>query len=307
VAGKVIELGFNSVFGGAESALVRAALDQKGIGRFVEVPLFVGKSYWDKDPKTRPVTRDGSLLESAEWYYPICPNQDWVRAEKLTNIIALMEDEKPDGIWLDFIRFPVYWEQIPPNFRETCFCDACLNKFQTQSRLKVPGDTVTAKADWILREHSKEWYRWRADMILEMIDMVVSEVRKQNPGILVGAFVIPWEKGEYEEALYRVAGQDIDGIGKRVNVLSPMVYFQQLGKPMAWIGKRVADLNLQVECPILPIMQCFDKPGPLSSEELSNSLVQGMATPSRGVILFSQRHLETGKHWEVVQKQLRSP
>lgn len=305
IATRLKELGFNAVFGGSSSAPVRRALQIAGIKRFAEIPLFVGEKHWERDPECQPVARSGRKVKKQGWYAPVCPNTEWLQKDKLETILRLIREQEVDGIWLDFVRYPVFWEEVPPFLVDTCFCPVCLSRFEKKTGLHPEGSTTQEKADWILTQHTEEWYRFRADSILEYVQTVANEVRKAKPGVVVGAFLIPWREDEHEQALYHIAGQDPKGFAGIVDVLSPMLYFHELGRPATWVSERVSELNRGVSVPILPIVQCFDLPDAIPTGDLQTALAQGLAAPSKGIILFSQKHLESTHRWELIQAVLK--
>ena len=302
---KLKDLGFDAVFGGSSSPAIRRALQIGGIKRFAEVPLFVGEKHWQRDPVCQPVARSGRKVKKQGWYAPVCPNTEWLRKEKLETILRLVKDQEIDGIWLDFIRYPVYWEEVPPFLVDTCFCPVCLAKFERKTGLQPVANSTQEKAEWILTQHAEQWYRFRADSILEYVRTICDEVHKVNANAIVGAFVLPWREDEHEQALYRIAGQDLKGFGSTVDVLSPMLYFHELGRPATWVSERITELSQRLGVPIFPIVQCFDLPKPIPPEDLRTALSQGQAAPSKGIILFSQKHLETTRRWDLVKEVLR--
>lgn len=302
VVTKLVSFGFNTVFGGSSSPQMRRALQAAHVTRFVEIPLFVGEKHWKRDPDCQPVARNGRKIKKQGWYAPVCPNTPWLREEKLQSILRIVRDQQIDGVWLDFIRFPVFWEESPPFLVETCFCPECLKSFGAHLQVTIQGSTVAEKAEWILSNHKDRWERWRADCILDYVKKVREEVKKVSPNTLVGAFVIPWRDEEFDQALYRIAGQDLTGFGQVVDVLSPMLYFRELGRPPGWVAERISELDQNVEAPILPILQCFDLPDRLPDADLTNGIDQSLLSPSCGTILFSQKHLETGGRWELARQ-----
>ncbi|MCA9410519.1 MAG: family 10 glycosylhydrolase [Candidatus Omnitrophica bacterium] len=305
VVGKLQDLGFNAVFGGSESEEMRSALKTAGIRRFGEYPVFVGKSYWDRDPSSRPITSEGEPYPRQSWYAPLDPHQPWLQEVKREALLERVKNEELDGIWLDFIRFPVFWEEVPPKLIETSFSPEALTAFQERTGIVPEGSSTREMADWILANANREWRRFRADTILGFVDRIAKDLEEQAPNTILGAFVLPWSEDDYGNAIYRIAGQDLDGFAKRVDILSPMLYSHQLGKNPSWIQQRVEEISQRVQIPVYPIVQCFDQPTPMREEEVEDAIRNGRLAPSQGVILFSQRHLETTQRWENVRKTLR--
>jgi uncharacterized lipoprotein YddW (UPF0748 family) len=303
-AQKLKDFGFNAVFGGSSSPALRRALGISGIKRYAEFPIFVGKKHWEQDPECQPVASNGRKIKAQGWYAPVCPSTDWLRKEKLETLLRVLRDQELDGVWLDFIRYPVYWEEVPPFLAETCFCSRCLAGFGKKTGLRPEGNTLAEKAEWILRGHPSEWRRWRADNILEFVSVVSREAKKVSASVQVGAFVLPWKEDDYDNALYRIAGQDIGGFAQIVDRLSPMVYFHELGQKASWVEERAASIARETKIPVLPILQCFDQPTALKPGDLEEAIQASLKAPSAGVILFSQKHLESAKRWDLVKKSL---
>jgi len=298
---QLTELGFNAVFSRTLEEEMRRALEVAGIHHFAEFPFFVGSEHWERDTEAQPVARNGRKILKHNWYSPVCPNVQWLRDEKLEAMVSMVREQRPDGVWLDFIRYPVYWEEVPPSFMpDTCFCENCLRQFQSAAGLLLEGKSTADKAEWILGNHPETWYRWRADTILAYIEELAAAVHQVSPKTLVGAFVLPWRKEDHGNAIYRVAGQDISGFGERLDVLSPMLYFHELRQPASWVRDRIVEMDAEVPCPILPIIQCFDEPDPIPETDLNTALMIALQSPSKGAILFSQRHLEKTGRWQLL-------
>lgn len=304
-AGKLADLGFNAVFGGSESPEMRAALEAAGILRYAEYPVFVGRTYFDQDPSTRPVGPDGKTIDRQSWYAPLDPHLMWLRDVKREALLDRVREQELDGIWLDFIRFPVFWEEVPPKLIETSFSSSALTAFQEKTGIVPEGETVSEMAAWILANAEEEWRRFRADVILDFIREVDSGLQGVSPDILLGAFVLPWSSEEHGGALYRIAGQDLKGFSEIVDILSPMLYSHQLGRSPGWIGQRTEEVFREVGGPLLPIVQCFDEPTPMPDADVEAAIRAALEGPTGGVILFSQRHLEAAGRWELVRRVLR--
>ncbi|MCG3198905.1 MAG: hypothetical protein HUU16_10520 [Candidatus Omnitrophica bacterium] len=303
-AEKLRSYGFNAVFGGSGSEAMRRALKVAKIRRFASVPVFVGEKHWTRDPESQPVARNGRRVRKQGWYAPVCPTTPWLREEKLNALSQLVREQELDGVWLDFIRYPVFWEEREPFLVDTCFCPRCLAAFEAKTGVRPAGADTASQAEWILANQAEVWRRWRADNILEFVSEAVRRAKAASPQTLVGAFVIPWESGEHEGALHRIAAQDLKGFSERVDILSPMLYFHELGKPPTWVRDRVAALARELGSPILPIVQCFDLPDPIPPASLKTAIADSLAAPSNGVILFSQRHLESTSKWGLVEASL---
>ncbi|MFA4916905.1 MAG: hypothetical protein WC560_09575 [Syntrophales bacterium] len=264
----------------------------KGRGYKVYLPVnaFGGRGAWQKYPETRPVKADGSLLgidTEDTGYGGICPTHQSWRADRLNHIKKLVSQygDSIDGIWLDFIRYPGFWETKEPKIPDTCYCPRCLRKFQDDRKIKIPAGLNTGEAAaWIKENSPYEWMRWKK----EQISSFVAEVKKildyrQGNKIRLGVFVVPWTKGEKQNAISYSLGQDAFELSKMVDVLSPMVYHKMCGRPESWVGEMIQYYKEAVRCDLWPIVQSVDcKP-----EEFRNVLKFAGKSDADGILVLS--------------------
>jgi len=307
-AGQLLAWGCNAVFLKDEpAALIRTFQDQ-GIRCYREIGLFVGCRTWEEHPESRPVQADGTPLERDEWYCGLCPNQPWFQEKKLQEIGEVVATTGVDGIWLDFIRYPVHWESPTPRLPQTCFCPVCLKRFAADARIALPTEETPAEAAaFILENHAEAWYRWRAGRITDFVRRAAEVAKAENPKILVGLFSIPWFRGERDDAIWKVVGQDFRGLAAYVDVFSPMVYHRMCGRPTAWIAESAARLGRETRKPVWPIIQGCSVPDSLSKEEFQEALRQAELKPSEGVIVFALHHLVREKRLESLAEAWGKP
>jgi len=166
-AASLRKMGVTLAGGRFEDDAVPNALRQAGIQTFGLVVLFAGEEHWRSHPESRPVMANGERLFKDRWYAGVCPNQPWLRREKLREIERMLRSGRYDVINLDFIRYPVHWEVPNPKIPDTCYCSVCLGKFERDNDLSipVPKTDVPAVSAWIKANHEQRWYRWRAAQI----------------------------------------------------------------------------------------------------------------------------------------------
>ncbi len=308
-AQQLLTWGCNAVFLKDDPEEVFAALKSAKIRRFRSLGFFQGADYWRDHPECRPVQADGTPLPKEEWYCGVCPNQDWLRAQKLEEIQALARSGKYDGIWLDFIRYPVHWESPSPNLPQTCFCPGCLDKFSIDSGIALPEGAATQKtADFILSSASAEWYAWRAEQITSLVRQAKEILRRENPDIKLGVFGLPWLRQEKQDAIVRIAGQDFASMAPWVDVFSPMVYHIMCGETPAWIHSRVQGFKQETGGSVIwPIIQGCNEPGTLTHEEFQEAIRQAERAPSGGVIIFGLNHLIKEDRLGALQEAWQTP
>ncbi|MCY4020088.1 MAG: hypothetical protein OXG39_11830 [Chloroflexi bacterium] len=61
--------------------------------------------------KLHPVCRDGRLRPQMNWYIGVTPTCQTYAQSRLNVLRRLAQTYQLDGIWLDFIRWPLHWEQ----------------------------------------------------------------------------------------------------------------------------------------------------------------------------------------------------
>jgi hypothetical protein len=289
---KLRSWGCNAVFLKKEPPEVVQALKAAGIRRYREKALFVGCSFWESHPETRPVEADGTLLEKEEWYCGLSPNHEWLRQRRLEEIREIAAREDIDGIWLDFIRYPVHWEFPEPRMPQTDFSEEVVRQFAADTGIKLTQYTdPKAVADEILQDHSPEWYEWRVNTVTEFVKVAAETAQEENPALEIGLFAIPWFRGEREDAIYQVAGQDFEALAPYVDVFSPMVYHVMLGEEPEWITECSRKMEQATGKPVWPIIQACHHPGHLSSEEFIEAIEAGQASPAGGIIIFGLNHL----------------
>ncbi len=298
VAARLSRWGVNAVFLKSESPALRKALRAAEIKIFRTLTCFAGEDHWKTHPESRPINAAGLPIKKIKWYAGVCPNQGWLRARLLEKISRLAADG-PDGIWLDFIRYPAHWEVLEPALEETCFCPVCLAGFENRSGLKLPAGTTADKARWILKNHASAWAGFKARTITEFVAEASSAVRaataKTGREVTLGLFAVPWTAQERDGAVRRALGQDFEALSPHVDVFSPMLYHQLIGREASWMTEVVAYFRSVSAKPVWPILYSGDRARPLSAAELERSL-DIVGAKADGVLLLSfSGLLETGR------------
>ncbi len=215
------------------------ALRAAGIRTMGLVVLFQGEQHWKSHPESRPTMADGEPLFQDRWYAGVCPNQEWLREAKLAEIEAMLGSGRYDVINLDFIRYPVHWEVPEPRIPDTCYGEVCLRKFQQDTGIEIPGEltSVPQKARFLNTQHQERWYRWRAEKITEFCRRVAALRDRIQPRTQISLAAIPWLPEDYDNAVYRVAGQDFRALAEVIDVFNPMSYHLLNERPVGWLGE----------------------------------------------------------------------
>lgn len=150
-----------------------------------------------------------SVSPIAGLYDTVCPNNPTIRKRRLRDIKRFMDSQEAtyyDGLYLDAIRYPTYWENKNVVYLDTCYCPTCKGLFSKQSR---------------------DWTRFR---VTQIEDLVI-DIRKLVSGKRLGYFAVP----ETYQNLERVFAQVPDVLNKHFDFVSPMIYPQMVGKNLNWV------------------------------------------------------------------------
>jgi len=293
---KLKKAGVNAVFVPADKDTIRF-FKERGFNVFISVNVFGGKSAWKKYPDARPAKSDGTLLGSEAGYKGhggVCPSHRKWRADRLKYIKKLIAQFSDiDGIWLDFIRYPVLWEVKDPIILDTCYCQRCLRQFQEDTHIDIPKGLNTIDAAlWIKDNSLYEWMKWKKKQISSFVESAKKLVKGASSGkqLLLGLFMVPWTKGEHQNAISFRLVQDAFELSRHVDVISPMVYHKMVGKPSSWVGDMTRYFKEGANCEVWPIVQSID----CTLNEFSSAIQFAGQAMADGILVFSFKHMTPG-------------
>lgn len=295
VARLLKEMGVDAVCAAPEDRDLIRQLHVAGIKAYAETSAFIGKSYWENHPESRPVNANGDLLgEPSPGYCGVCPNNETIRKDILDRVKSKFEHFEYDGLWLDYIRYGGLWEREKPVLEDICFCNVCLDKFAKAKNIRYPTSLKTNKdkAQWILAKHKAEWAAFKCDTITDFVGQIKATMTQLSPEAILGIFSVPWDNKDFNGAMRNVLGQDAQALAKHVDVFSPMVYHDMCGRPMPWIAEHTNYLWESTNKAVWPIVQVCDEPKKMSPEDVFQTLKTGLdAYGSSGVMPFAFRHI----------------
>ncbi|MEW6752124.1 MAG: hypothetical protein AB1505_14255 [Candidatus Latescibacterota bacterium] len=325
VAQMLDNMGLNHVvFGGMpyDAEPMNSIIDElhrRGIKVYGETTQFHG---WDATiPASRPTNALGDSLPQVEWYQGVNPSVPDVFEKALAKWRTSV-DRHPnlDGMWMDFIRWPLHWEvrdweegETPYQY-DSSFDEATLARFEEASGIDIPDnlDTASARADWIYANAPDEFGEWKTSVINDFVRQAHDYLKSTGQHKLLGAFTVPWRTDYYDEAILKIVGQDYAAMAEWVDVFSPMAYYDMMGGDGTrystdWLGE-IATYTKQVTGrTTIPIVMAFsislDKYGDeLTAQELRDSVTKTATAPgSDGVMLFWYNSImDTGRLPEVV-------
>ncbi len=291
---KAIEkAGFNTVFmpvrekdladsTGFEIHRFRKELQKRQIRFTAVVQVFYDSEHWDNHPEWRAM--DQSLNEAPEsWQKMLSPACEDFRNLKLEHIDRIIHELKPDMLALDFIRYPVFWENIHGDSLHKITRIYDYNPL-TVNKLKNSFDAGFSSEIMIHQAYPQEWTSFKTGQITSF----VREVREQTGDLPLILHILPWLEKDQELYLKSLAGQNVESLAKYADVLSPMLYTMVPGLTPERIKEMEADFSgRHPEIQLLPsylipedsteCLTCFDLSG--------------------GYLLF---------HWGLAEKQQKS-
>jgi hypothetical protein len=289
------ELGVNAIFvhGGSINQEMIDRARSEGLKVFAEFATLNGKNYVDQYPEAWAINEKGERVEAAGWFMGVCPTEPGFRKYRYDQLRDLLTKFDLDGIWMDYVHWHAQFEEPEPILTETCFCDHCLSAYSEDTGTELPEGSTPEKASWILDNQDASWRDWRCRVIHEWaIDMksIVNEIR---PEALLGLYHCPWDDQEFDGARYRILGLDYDLLKETVDVFSPMVYHGRMGRAPEWVEENIlwfcnrVDIKPNTYPKVWTIVQAYDDPKVISTEEFETVLRGGLAGVASGVMMFT--------------------
>lgn len=291
-------MGINTAFVSTNMATdkeFRQILKKINIKVFIIFPVFLNPEILRNDTTLFAITNTGQKARD-EWVEFVCPSHFVYRKALTDNLRELIRTLDPDGISIDFIRQFVYWEKIYPDrdyktIERACYCDSCLAGFSKKYLIKIPDSckTTSEKAQWIEKDYSIQWDKYRCDLITSMVKELSETGRETKKGLLVNVHLVPWRESDFGSASVRVAAQDLKSIVQYTDFVSPMCYSQMIDRDPKWISDVVKDMDNRAKGLVLPSIQVYPYyiSKSLTAEEFKLCIKEALKPPSRGVVFFS--------------------
>ncbi|MEM9143599.1 MAG: hypothetical protein AAGA86_11470 [Bacteroidota bacterium] len=298
------ELGVNAVFlhSGSLSPEMVYRAKSEGAQIFAEFAVLNGKYYVEKHPEAWAINEQGEKVEAATWFMGVCPTDPGFREHRIRALRELLAQyPQLDGVWMDYVHWHAQFEDPEPILPETCFSESCIQGFSKDSGILVPEGTTSQKATWILENQEQAWRDWRCQVLASWAREIKDVLEETKPGALLGLYHCPWTDGEFNNARKRILGLDYHLLKNTVDVFSPMVYHQRMGRSPEWVGENIAWLGreLKVESgstpKIWPIVQAHNSPDKVTSSAFKKVLKDGLSGPSTGVMMFTTNAIAEDK------------
>ena len=229
------------------------------------------------NPRLHPVCRDGRRRPQMNWYIGITPSYQAYARSRLDVLKQMAKTYKLDGIWLDFIRWPLHWEQElrddTPAPLEASFDPHTLGCFADYADIDIPTGTTKQQADWILQTHRDKWIDFKCWIITDFVAQAKRIVNADLPGKPLGLDIVPAKSSQREHLL----GQRLSALASHADCFSPMLYHHALGFSPDWLTETLDELANETDKPLVPFVQVdpFTKNGEAFSlrewEEILNA------------------------------------
>lgn len=206
-------------------------------------------------PDARPVNAAGEFDDGVDWYVGVCPTHEGHLADKLRKLRRVTAELEPDGLFLQFMRYPGFWENWTwnPDYAFThrdrfCFCDRCRELFAAEHGLTLPEGDPASQAAFIFGRYETEWNAWRCRRIVEIIARAAAETDAVRPGMEITLNTLPFPASDFAGADVRqtIAAQDLAALSPVVRRFELMTYLQILNRPIDWIRDAVVDAKRRV-------------------------------------------------------------
>ncbi|MFA7159933.1 MAG: family 10 glycosylhydrolase, partial [Kiritimatiellia bacterium] len=207
--------------------------------------------------------------ETRDW---LCPSDPVNTALELNSILEALGRYGPDGIHLDYIRYPD---------GDACYCAGCRARFEQWS-----GKTVEKWPSDVVSGSRRESYKsWRKAQITNFIRTVRREMKKAKPAARLSAAVYP----KYPECAESI-GQDWGLWLKEgaVDFVCPMDYFPSTSLFAENLGRQLAMPNGAKR--VYPGIGATLEDGDLGRQAFIGQLKELRERGAGGFVLFDLNH-----------------
>lgn len=206
-------------------------------------------------PELTPILQTGEKRPQMEWYIGITPTDRKHQEDVLASIDRITSDFEIDGLFLDFVRWPLHWEielrpgrAAPP---DSSFDAATIEAFAQATGLDPSVGTTQEIASRILGQHHEEWIDFKCAVITTFVAEARGTLTSARSGAELGAFLVP--DGAIASEAY--TGQRLADLLPLVDWIAPMLYHNILLQPPGWVGERLNRIAPQAAGKTLPVIQ----------------------------------------------------
>ena len=211
----------------------------------------------EERPELWPILESGERRPQMEWYIGMSPTDPRRQEIVLAEIGRIARTYAVDGLFLDFVRWPLHWEiELRPGWPrppDSSFDAATLAKFEEATgAFRKPGlDSVSARAAWIHENRFTEWVDFKCKVVTDFVHEARNALKDARFDAELGIYVVPDIDGLTEP----LTGQRISDLAPLVDWVAPMLYHNILLQQASWVGSALADVSGIAGRKALPVIQ----------------------------------------------------
>ena len=303
--------GVNAIFAEADHYcrdIIQIAHDM-GLRFMGGLNCFNHKDALARSPELHPIGRDGRRRPRMNWYIGITPTYQPYAQSRLDVLSNMTKTYELDGIWLDFIRWPLHWEQElrddTPAPLESSFDRHTLRRFTDYSGIDIPNSTTVEQAGWILQTHRDRWIDFKCWIITDFVAQAKTIVNANLPDKPLGLDIVPAKSPQRAGLL----GQRLNELSLYADYFSPMLYHHILGFSPDWLTETLAEMAAETDKPFLPFVQVapFSKNSDAFSMREWEEILRAVLSHSRtaGLIAFTGEMLHVHERGQALNTIVR--
>lgn len=271
---------------------------------------FQNNDVLQEQPELHPIAHDGHPRPKMNWYVGITPSFETYAQSRLDALQTMLMNHRLDGVWLDFIRWALHWEQelrddTPPPL-ESSFDPHTLQRFAQYADLEIPSGAVAEQANWILTHHKSTWIEFKCQIISDFVRRAHQIMQTYGNDKPLGLDIVPAETTTREHLL----GQRLPDLAEHSDYLSPMLYHHILGQSPTWITDMLDQFSAETSAKLLPFVQVDalgkgDDEAGFNAKEWEAVLSATLTHPHTvGVIAFTGERLNNFERGQQLQNVL---
>lgn len=273
-AGHLAEFGANAVWFHGFDEKAFAACERHHLAACVEFKTF--RADFSQHPELIPIGVDGRPIRFGKLVQGVCLSNKPFLDEIADTLTEGLKQFQPRDIWLDYLTYAGWFETPDPDLQDSCFCQACIEEFCETQHLDADQPSI------ILQKHTERWHRHKCEKIARFAAKYAGLIHASQPDCLVGAYLCPWTPPEYDGAMTRIFGQDVNLLADAIDVFTPLIYTTKSGRAPGW-GKAYLERSgewMPAGKKIQLILDALDFPESLDAVATSR-------IPSWGIQLFA--------------------
>jgi hypothetical protein len=205
-------------------------------------------------PELWPILESGERRPLMEWYIGVSPTDRRHQEDVLTTIRSIVA-YPIDGLFLDFVRWPLHWEiELRPGRArplDSSFDPATLSLFERTLGIPIPPGNVASRAAWIRTRCFRAWVDFKCKVITDFAREARDVLKTAMPRTELGIYVAPDVAGLTEP----LTGQRLRDLAPLVDWVSPMLYHNILLQSPSWIGSALAEVVGVAGPKTMPVIQ----------------------------------------------------